>query len=585
MIPNSNSDTSIEYAKEMSSEGSYSSEQAVPEQANYIDDTQIREVQKKIDDLNKQAWYARDSDVLEARAHSKKAKKLLDDLAEQNKPYHQGLALYLKVSAFLIFRQREFEEALTTAFAALKLYIQLEKTDELAKVYSTIAIIYIELGDFVHAYTYLLKQLNNAQEYGDQLVAASALHDIGLLYNSHTENTTLALKHFDEAQEQFETLNNGWGACITKANKSALYTKTGNYDKALSLATEALDYGVKYNHDTAKCYAYYRLGCIHAALENHTEAIAYLNQALILSKQLSYDEISAKALLTKAQLFLKSDDILKARELYNETLKFSETVHDNTILQDCYVGIANTYKIEGDTRMALLTYESYIAANLKEKQVESQQKLRNIELVKTMETVRQDAELTKTQNVALVEKVDELNKVQQELYQLSTRDALTNLHNRRYAAEQLNIILKKSKQNQSLVCIALLDLDHFKSINDNFSHLIGDTVLKEIANILNDLTREIDISARFGGEEFLLILPNTPIKGAILVCERIRTAIELYNWENHANGLTVTASIGVAESTGQMDSETLIALADKLLYQSKENGRNKLTSSLKAITD
>jgi len=541
-------------------------------------DEYIIAAHSQINELNNSAWQLRDRNVLEARSKSKQVENLLNILAAENTPYYRGLAQHLKVSAFLTFRQREFEEALTTAFNALKLYTQLGLTDELAKIFSIIAIIYIELGDFVNAYTYLLKQLSFAEEFDDVLTAACASHDIGLLYDAHTEDTTLALSYFEKAQEQFEILNQPWGMCITKVSKSALYTKMGKYDKALSLASEALEFGTKNEHDTAKCYAYCRLGCIHAALENNTKAVSFLNQALILSRELSYDEISAEALFTKAQLFLKSSETETARELFNEAIKASKTVHDDRILRKCYVGISDSYKIDGDFHMALSTYESYIIADEEEKHVENKRKLRNIELIKTMETLRQDAEVTKTQNIALVEKVDELNKLQKELYHISTRDALTNLYNRRYATEQIDIIFSRAKRHDFPLSVALLDLDHFKSINDTFSHLVGDSVLQIVGKILDDSTREIDIAARYGGEEFLLIFPDTDIDGATLVCERIRVKIEDYHWENIVTNLKVTTSIGLAHGANHKNAEELIAIADKLLYESKEKGRNTLTA-------
>ena len=541
-------------------------------------DADLAKTHAQINDLNQQAWDLRDSDVLEARKKTKEVAAFLEDLEKQDIPYYQGTAEHLKVLAFLTFRQREFEEALTTAFKALRIYTQLGHTTELAKIFSIIAIIYIELGDFVNAYTYLLKQLNFAEEFDDPINAACAAHDIGLLYESHTEDTTLALSYFNQAQKQFEELDSAWGICITKVSKSALYTKMGQYETALSLAKEALAFGTKNEHDTAKCYAYCRLGCVHAALDNRTKAISYLNQALILSRQLSYDEISAEALFTKAQLFLSSKETETARVLFNEAIKASKTVHDDSLLRKCYVGISESYKLDNDFNMALATYESYITAFEQEKHVENKRKLRNIELIKTMETLRQDAEVTKTQNVALVEKVDELNKLQQELYHLSTRDALTKLYNRRYATEQISIIFNRAKRHGFPLSVALLDLDHFKSINDTFSHLIGDEVLKAVAKILSDTTREIDIAARYGGEEFLLILPNTDIDGAVLVCERIRVRIESYDWQSIATDLKVTTSIGIAHGADRKNADELIALADKYLYESKADGRNTLTS-------
>ena len=127
----------------------------------------------------------------------------------------------------------------------------------------------------------------------------------------------------------------------------------------------------------------------------------------------------------------------------------------------------------------------------------------------------------------------------------------------------------------------LADIDHFKEINDKFGHLVGDNVLKMIATTINDLTKGRDFVARFGGEEFAVILPDTPLGGAVRVAEQIRSHLEAVNWREKRTQQQIGAiklSFGVALYRFGEPIDALIQKADKALYQSKSEGRNRVTS-------
>ena len=122
----------------------------------------------------------------------------------------------------------------------------------------------------------------------------------------------------------------------------------------------------------------------------------------------------------------------------------------------------------------------------------------------------------------------------------------------------------------------MLDIDHFKKINDTYGHLAGDFVLKEIAKIIKDSIRKSDICGRFGGEEFVIVLPNTKLSGAMKLAERIRETIQNHTFDFNGKKINVTVSIGIT-SVGVNDSyESLISRADEALYEAKEKGRNRI---------
>lgn len=165
------------------------------------------------------------------------------------------------------------------------------------------------------------------------------------------------------------------------------------------------------------------------------------------------------------------------------------------------------------------------------------------------------------------------------LEELNTMDGLTNLKNRAYFDEALDRELKTARRLNSALSLLLLDIDHFKSINDRYGHLVGDECLRRLARLLpQKITRDTDVIARYGGEEFAVILPGTETAQAVLVAERVRTAVERLEHRDGAMTFSFTVSIGVASLELQPDlsREKLIELADSALYRAKHNGRNRV---------
>ena len=167
------------------------------------------------------------------------------------------------------------------------------------------------------------------------------------------------------------------------------------------------------------------------------------------------------------------------------------------------------------------------------------------------------------------------------LHQQAITDPLTNIFNRRYALEQAQLEIKKAQRNGANLSFMLLDLDHFKSVNDRFGHVTGDRVLVATANILKGICRATDIVSRFGGEEFLLVLPDTNLVGAMIMAEKIRAAIAGRIHHCEGREFSVTASFGVAEwNVKELEVLDVLRRTDVALYEVKSNGRNRIKCSL-----
>jgi len=166
------------------------------------------------------------------------------------------------------------------------------------------------------------------------------------------------------------------------------------------------------------------------------------------------------------------------------------------------------------------------------------------------------------------------------LKEMANRDGLTGLYNHRYFQETIsNDFQKASRYNESLSCV-MFDIDNFKKFNDNYGHQAGDMVLKTLGSIIKDLVRDSDLSARYGGEEFVLIMYHTGPEEALLVAERLRKAVEQYNFQADDLVLKVNISLGVVSFPHPeiADAKSMIECADKALYQAKNEGRNRVVA-------
>jgi diguanylate cyclase (GGDEF)-like protein len=176
-----------------------------------------------------------------------------------------------------------------------------------------------------------------------------------------------------------------------------------------------------------------------------------------------------------------------------------------------------------------------------------------------------------------------LEQANKELEASANTDTLTGLLVRRAFLLRFTQEMDRSRRTGKPLAVAILDLDHFKRVNDTYGHPVGDLVLKRFADVLRRQLRSIDIAGRWGGEEFVVLLPETPIDQATLVLDRVRCAIAEERFPSPADNLVVTMSAGLTGVDFVTDNpEEIIGMADKALYEAKESGRNRVCASQSA---
>jgi two-component system cell cycle response regulator len=167
-------------------------------------------------------------------------------------------------------------------------------------------------------------------------------------------------------------------------------------------------------------------------------------------------------------------------------------------------------------------------------------------------------------------------ELEERLRRQATHDSLTGILNRGAIMERFAIEMDRAHRDNESLCIAMVDLDHFKRVNDTCGHTVGDTVLSETATRMTSVLRPYDCIGRYGGEEFIILFPKCDVTQAFTIAERVRRAISIQPVRTSWDAVTVTASIGIAEARPLMNSDAVIREADDALFRAKQGGRNRV---------
>jgi len=183
--------------------------------------------------------------------------------------------------------------------------------------------------------------------------------------------------------------------------------------------------------------------------------------------------------------------------------------------------------------------------------------------------------------IRILELEQSLKKANEEIEILSITDPLTEVYNRRYLTQNLPLEIKRARRYKHPLSMLICDIDYFKKVNDTYGHHVGDLVLKQVAKCIEKSIRNVDWMVRYGGEEFVIVVPETDIKGAYILAERLLNAISQKRIKIDENKISVTASFGITgfcagTPEDKISFEAMVKQADEYLYKAKQEGRNRI---------
>ena len=348
------------------------------------------------------------------------------------------------------------------------------------------------------------------------------------------------------------------------------------FERVIEITGELITFAIQADDTQILFAAWANRGPALQQLGRDDEALAAIQLSDELAIKAGMPGAMANTAIYKARMLAARGDHVLARSVALQGIATGQT-HGNALgAADLHQFMATFEENEGNLRAALNHHRRF--HDLQSASLSSNASQRSKLLAVRLQTERALAEAAaerarSTQlgldNAALTERSAVLS-VQAE------QDTLTGLANRRRLDRHLAVACADARSRGVALCVALLDIDHFKLINDRYAHAVGDQVLQQLGVILARQSRDCDLAARYGGEEFVLVLADIGLSRALAVCERVRIAIESFDWSTLQPALQVTASFGVDDIAGDSDPAVGLARVDSFLYRAKHLGRNRV---------
>jgi diguanylate cyclase (GGDEF)-like protein len=437
-----------------------------------------------------------------------------------------------------------------------------------------IASVDIYIGDYALAMGRLEEALRLLQDGADEAGTASVHHRLGMIY-ARLGDLARAREFYEAALERRRGLGDRAATATSLNSLGVLFLRTGqqrpggsdDLRRAKALFEEAIPMAEEAGDLHLRALATGNVGSAVAALGDLEQARSLFEVQLAALRQMRarYDE--ALCLTNIGEALRKLGRADAALTPLNDALKIGEELRSKERAVRAWHELSQCHEALGDAPAALESYKHYHQIDRELRSEDAETRARNLVVQLAVKKVRAEAEGYRAER-------DRLAAANVRLSAEAQEDALTGLANRRHLDAHLARVFAQAVEDDHPLCVAVADIDHFKSINDVHSHAIGDEVLRTVGRILRLACRPADLAGRYGGEEFVVALLDTPPEVARGVCERLRAAVAGYAWDGLRPGLAVTISIGVAERAAHPTGAAMLAAADARLYEAKRAGRN-----------
>ena len=523
-----------------------------------------------------------DVDARQALDQAIEARELARELGDERRRaealYWEGCAL-----GHLLLHDR----ALAAFGEALEIARGRADGDAQARLLRSIGFAYDELGDFPQALDHHLRALELEEAAGNLAGRAATLRTIGVVYSRSGDPGT-GLDYFGQSLALCVQANDDVGRAKTLNNIGVNLNDLGRHEESLGVLQKALTIYRAEGLALQQSGTLVNLGLTLEKLERTAEAEASFLQALALAEATGrmFGVVDAK--LSLGRLAAAQGRTAQAREWLESALAGAEIHRLKQAACECHDALALLHERCGDPGQALAHHRRFHALERETMMQSSERQLKAVQTRYQLAAAQREAEIHRLRHVELAEANAELEQLNttlrasdvqksmllEQLERQTYEDSLTGLGNRRLLDKRLGDEFDRAVRHRRPLTLALIDIDHFKRVNDRYSHAVGDAALKELARLLAATVRHTDVVVRLGGEEFVMVLVETDAEAAQLACEKLRLAIATHDWKRVHAGLSLTVSVGYCADTTVPTAERMLAIADRNLYRAKAKGRN-----------
>ncbi len=535
--------------------------------------------QEKIARLIRQASEIKDQDFL---AGIQMAKQALD-LARGSTPEEQVLPEKLAESQYILGvlqgEAYEQDEALGVLFEAYAIFSQLGNSTRQAETLLAISRVYLKCHDHDLALEYASRALRAFETLRDRKNEANTLFAIGCMYLK-SGFLSVAMNYFNKTISIARELANEHIEANALDQMAVISLQQKEYSAALGHSLKSLEIHQRYVNTDAQVKTLLLMSKVHQQLGANEDAWDCLQQGLLLSQQSNLPGLEVEALLQMGKFHISRGDFNKAMQSLEQALEKNSqrTIGGSQrwIAAEIHQSMSLAFSHQEKYQQALDHYRQYHELELKNLREESDSMIKGQQVAHRMETARKEAEIFELRNVELRQEIEERIHIQAELEKNILIDPLTGCFNRRHWLELAQREINRSARYQQPLSVIILDIERLRSINAAHGNEAGDKALQHTAERCQKNLRKPDILARYGEDEFVILLPQTALKGAQLLAERLREDIEdtPLKFSNHQ--ISIQVSIGTACMTPGEDltTEALLDRVTHSLYREKTARRD-----------
>lgn len=498
-------------------------------------------------------------------------------------------------------------ESLTAYRTGLALVDGRNEPDTEADILNNLGLLYYEMGDLDKALDNFLSALRLSDETRNPSGMGHTLNSLGLVYRELGQ-LDVAMDHLNRAYTIHSRLGNRRGMSDALNNMGVIYQQQGRADLAIRYYEQSMELEKELGNGSGVAEGLSNMGEASAILQEMDEAVSYFNRAATEYEALGDLVGEASVLINLARLYRRDGQLDRAFEIGSRAMTLNADISDRSLKLRIFAELAEIHAVRNEYAEAYQMLAAYMSlagqvqmerAGRRTAELEDKLKLR--EMDREISSLQQEQDhqdslirmgvsallllLTmilllvlgyrgKARANRLMHKANkELRAARDELHRLARIDPLTGLYNRRAMTERLSQERIRYERTGRTFSLVLGDVDHFKHVNDRFGHGGGDDVLTGVARVFKETLRQQDAVARWGGEEFLLLLPETSLEGAKVVAEKIRITLEEMTFPLGGQKVGVTITFGVTLFDGSSIGEAL-RRADAALYEGKKSGRN-----------
>lgn len=465
----------------------------------------------------------------------------------------------------------EYKEAQRQLDESLRIFRELGSRKDIADTLNNIGLVYDRTGDYEKALEIHLDAMSIRMDLEDRNGLGYSLSNIGNIY-AHLEEFGRASEYYEKALEIREELGDRIGIAEAVANIGMVNASLEEFETAFENYSRAYEIYKSEGHRSGIANSCINIGKSLVRQSAFSRAIRYF--------MLASDEYTgignrwgvALSSMNMGNLYMKQDNVELAEEFFFRSLDISREIGERNFIMRLFKYLSDLYEKREEYRKSLEYYREYVTMR---EELLGGRRAKGILRLEAKELER-EIEIFRERETVLLEK-------QKEYRYLSITDPLTGLYNRRHFLAETEKTVSRSMDSGEIISLAMVDIDHLKEINDTLGHSLGDRVLEEFAILLRKTLRPDDTAARYGGDEFVVLLRHCSVASATEIFRDLATSVRDQLSILIHNEMEVTISCGVADLSELpleiRNSDNLIDLADKRLYAAKNAGRNQVTGS------